>query len=250
MTSKELVYVSYWGGCSGDFLSLLIKSGDSKIRDITINNDIFTISYKNGKSFLMGYDVTGAVKGGWKLSSTISNAYRLHWQEDKFNNFLSSIGTDKTVEHILNVFEKEPEINNYDFDVVSGHEVIAFSDVFETDVSEFKTFCDLNKFDTVILITIDSEKSKKITWINSCFKNNNFNLSDINFDYLPIPAYNKYTEYMKLSGYTTIDVDIIYDKIELKKFIQENVKTKWNDTHYDMIYDSYMEKQKGLLELL
>jgi hypothetical protein len=55
---------------------------------------------------------------------------------------------------------------------------------------------------------------------------------------------------MKLSGYTTIDVDIIYDKIELKKFIQENVKTKWNDTHYDMIYDSYMEKQKGLLELL
>lgn len=234
-------YVSYYGGASGDFLAFLIASGDSSVNDITYNDDVFSVLYNNGKHIKIGLNEYGAIKGSWQFSK-ISMRYRKYLFNDELKNLLLTNTVEYVVQKLENLTEDFDVLHLNDFEITAGHEIIVFSDAYDNTV-EFEEFYKRNNFDNVVLLTMNEDKSKQITYLNSKYKNGNVPLHSIEYSSYP-KELQYYSDIMNRIDCNKIEVVDLYDKEKLRKIIRSLTRKQWNDRFYDFIFDIYMSKQQ------
>jgi hypothetical protein len=240
----QSIFISYHGGAGGDFLALLLEVGDSAVVSVDISEsdreghpgDMFKLTYNDGtyKRILLKPD--GAIKGTWTFSR-IGDAYRRYqWDSTVFGQMLLDNKLEELVDELT-----EKHCNDFhftdgkDYQITAGHEVIIFSETLGS-LDEFTKFCKLNNYDTVVLLTMNSDISKQITSLNA--KNKNNSPVDTNTS-----SFNSFTEMMNKTEHFKIEVEELFNKNIMKSKLKELTYDKWNDKFFDLVYDKYMSKQ-------
>jgi len=238
----QSVFISYFGGACGDFLALLLEAGDNSVVSVDISDsdredhpgDMFRITYNDNtfKRVLLKPD--GAIKGTWTFSHIGDTYRRYQWDPTVFSNML----LDNNLETLVNdLTEKHCNdfhfTNGKDYQITAGHEVIIFSETFGS-LNEFNNFCELNNYDSVILLTMNSDTFQRITSLNAKNKNNSS---------IDISRLGYFTEMMESTNHYKIDVEELFDKNIVKSKLKELTNKKWNDKFFDIIHDKYMSKQ-------
>lgn len=238
----QSIFISYFGGAGGDFLALLLEAGDNSVVSVDISNsdreehpgDMFRIAYTDNtfKRVLLKPD--GSIKGTWTFSRIGDTYRRYQWDSTVFSKMLLDNNLETLVDELIEKHRNDFHFTEgKDYQITAGHEVIIFSETFDS-LNKFNTFCELNNYDTVILLTMNSDKSKHITSLNAKTKNNSS---------VDTSRFSRYTEMMEETTHYTIDVEELFNKNIIKSKLKELTNNKWNDKFFDIIHDKYMSKQ-------
>lgn len=245
----QSIFISYFGGASGDFLALLLEAGDNSVVSVDIHDsdreehpgDMIRINYNDDtyKRVLLKPD--GSVKGTWTFSH-IGDRYRKYqWDSKVFSQMLLDNDLETLVNNLTEKHHNDFHFTDgKDYQITAGHEVIIFLETFN-GLTEFNTFCELNNYNSIVLLTMNSDRSKRITLLNAKNKNNSLINST--------SVFSSYTEMMEKTKHFKIDVEELFDKNIIKSKLKELTNDKWNDKSFDLIHDKYVSRQiwKGIL---
>jgi len=238
----EVQSISYHGGCCGDFVRLLLVTGDKNVDDVKVAEtgevSLHVTSTDYWHEDFCRIDEAGAVRS-LKALNHIADFYK------RF--YVDNIDSMKTVEDYIETIDmKYLYIGNHiksitkrwslNYSIHTIHDYTVFLEKFN-GLKEFYTYMDYLTVKRTLFIVPTTSNSVSI------MNNNKYHKNDSTTPFTVIQMNKEYDilQKEKRNNDIILELEDVYDKEKLRKFLTDNYV--WEDKNFDIIYDEYMNKQ-------
>lgn len=238
----EIQSISYHGGCCGDFVRLLILTGDKNVGEVEIKESGYVSLHALATDFwyedFCKIDEVGAVRSIKALNHT-ADFYR-RFYIDTIENIESVDDYIKIVDERyenadegIRMVEKRWSLT---YSIHTFHDHTVFLNKFKS-LSEYYQYADHLGIQRTLFIHPITKKSISMFNKNKAYKNNSF---------WPFTESELIKEYELIKnemreGDIFLELEDAYDKEKLRKFLADNYT--WEDKNFDKVYDEYMNRQ-------
>lgn len=230
----DVTSIAYHGGACGDFVRLLLITGDKNVDSFLISNDGYISICLTNNTWL--YNVcmleksSGAIRPKQNLNHITDINRNLFTHKFNQHNF-------DDIQTISKLIQNENETTwHLHNSLVVGHEYQAVIDA-KKSLEFYYEYIALFDVQRVLYITLTNKTSVDMLNRNIVAKNNipsAFTLERTMFEQTIIERDMKSDDFM-------LELSDIYEKATLREFLLNNFV--WDDSNFDEVYDLYMSYQ-------